>query len=155
MTDIYQSSSELVGDLTKDKNILYRGRVQLTTANQGPSSTYAPYYFVTYTKDIEFLNVSALRPRIEVWESAVGAPYTLQRQCPYTQVRAGFDTLQRHVNVELFFAAGSKTTGDSLRLIITVFSRTQNYTAEYFYTITNETIATLDGSLYPSDGSFT
>jgi len=154
MPELYQSTGQLTGNLNIDADVIARGRVTLTATNQGPGSVYAPYYYVSFSKDIEYLNVSAIRPDVAVWEASVDdPPFELHRKCPYTQWRTGARDIERIVNYSLFVAT-NKTTGQSLRLIIEMFSSTQNVERTFFYTIYNKAIATQDGSLYPSDGSF-
>lgn len=156
----YQTSSQLTSRLNRDRDVLWRGRVELTANGQGPMSIYAPYYFVEWEKDIEFLNAEALRPEVEVWASKPdGAfPETLYERhikAPFMLVEPGTDNVSENTTISERFTPGGKTTGDVLNVRIALWSRYQDVSWTYFVTIFNRTVATSDGSLYPNQGSFT
>lgn len=155
MNELSQSSGQLTGTLNNTRDVLARFRVTLTTNTQGPGSIQAPYYIATYTKELEFLNTEALRPRVEVWAALEEstAPFTAFRKCPFTSNEAGTKNISRNVNVNIQEGT-SKTTGFNLNVVISYFSKDVGAMATFFVTVYNDSIASTDGSLYPNEGSF-
>ena len=159
MADEYQSSSVLTSRLNRDRDVLWRGKVQLIAHNQGPMGVYAPFYYAQWDKDIEFLNAEALRPEVEVWASSPDGDfpenlYERHLKTPFTLVEPGTADISNYTVVAERFTPGGKTTGDVLNVSVALWSRYQDVSWTYFVTIFNRTIATSDGSLYPdADGT--
>ena len=156
-----QSTNRAVGDVTVDADVLWRGSVELTTENQGPTSIYAPYYYVSWTKDIDFLNIDDFMPEIEVYAATESAgTYDAFFKCPFmtitdsNDVTDGAGHVQYAVRVGLNIGA-TKTSGRYVNVFINAFSRTQSVARTFFITVKKGTRASVDGTFYPSEGSFT
>lgn len=148
-----QSSSDIVGMLNQSENVLYRGRVTLTTTNQGPSSIYAPYYYASNTKDLSFLNTAGLFPQVEVFMRTGTAGSLVFTKCPFLDVDPGTLNVGQFAQVQLSQRT-SKVGGYTLGLTIGYFNKTQNTTREFYYTVLGVAVGSTDSSRFPNDGSF-